>query len=134
MSPKMRTVVWPIAGLLGAYVPFWWVLVFSGYYDDKASADTINYMKSFVLSDMFLFGLAVTMIAGLRRKRPWAYVAGLSLCGTVFYMDIHGIHAILVGTFPRDIATQLLYWPYLLFLPFGAATLYRQMTAPPNRK
>lgn len=105
----------------------WWGLVYAGYYDDKMSADKIMYARSFILSDGFLILLTGGLIFGVVKNRMWGYVCGLVACGTGFYMTIHGLHALIVGTFPRDPATLWLYGSNFIGLPILAMILGRNL-------
>ncbi|MBI2061310.1 MAG: hypothetical protein HYT87_16350 [Nitrospirae bacterium] len=127
MSKTQRKVLWTLLVLLGGFLPVWWGLVYTGYYDDKMSADKIAYARSFILSDSFLILLTVGLIYGVVKNWVWGYVCGLVVCGTGFYMAIHGVHAMIVGTFPRDPVTVWLYLSNIVGLPILGLILLRSL-------
>lgn len=127
MSRATRITLWIAAAILGAYVPLWWALAFGGYYDDKMSSDLLRNARTFLASDLAMLLLLVGVVLGLRKRKLWGYVCGFMICGAGVYICTHGTVAILVGALPSDVATQLIFWPYLVASLVGALLLYRRL-------
>ncbi len=115
-----------VAGL-AAYVPVWWWLTFTGYYDDKMTTEMVRNAKTFLPADLFLAANLLVLLAGIRKKRPWAYASGLIVSGAILYIGIHGATAMWTGALPHDIATQLIFWPYVVGALVGWVLLYRDL-------
>lgn len=117
MSAIGRRILWAAVIVLGGFLPVWWYLVFTGYYDDKMSEGMILYFKSFLVSDLMLGGLVAAMMVGVLRGKLWGYICGFVVCGIGLYMTAHGLAALWDHTFPRDAVTLWLYGSNAVGLP-----------------
>ena len=119
--------IWLLILPWAAYVPYWWSLVFDGYYDDKMSPEMVERAKLFLPADLFLALVLVCTIIGIRKRMLLGYAGGFLICGAMIYISIQTGSSIIAGSLPRDLATQLIVWPYLCLGIIGVFFLYRDL-------
>lgn len=119
--------IWFLVLPWGVYIPIWWVLVFTGYYDAKMSPEMLLRTKLFLPADLFLALTLTGAILGIRKKLLWGYGCGFLVSGALIYICIQTGASILAGSLPGDWATHLIVWPYLGLGVIGAFFLYRAL-------